>query len=241
MPLCAVAIALLLVLPQSGPALLHTPPRDVGRIYWELVPETEVFVRLIPENPDGRPPLVALVFQAFYPGRAERDPYSGLPRWPKGAPARLTVIAEPLPLTLIRELSLRLVIDGKTLDLTGPGSRYRNLPCLVYTADCAPNAIEANLDPRILRFLISAQAAGGQVLGFQVRLTSADQAALAHFAALTGLSREDGPGAAPDFVRACREDGARQCSPRNGEHALRSHSLVRAAEPPAGSSPQLCL
>jgi hypothetical protein len=38
---------------------------------------------------------VSLVFQAF-PGRAERDPYWGLPQWPKGPPARLEVKADPL-------------------------------------------------------------------------------------------------------------------------------------------------
>jgi hypothetical protein len=110
--------ALMLVLSQSGWALTQAPPREVRRIYWELVPETEVWVRLIPEDPEGRPPLFNLVFHAFYPGGANRDPYSGLPQWPKGVPARLTVSAEPLPLTVIRELSLLLVIDGKTFDLT---------------------------------------------------------------------------------------------------------------------------
>jgi hypothetical protein len=193
LPLRAVAMALILVVPQSGWALLQTPPREVGRVYRELVPETEIFVRLIPENLDGSPPLVSLGFQAFYPGRQERDPYSGLPRWPKGVPARLTVVAEPLPRTLIRELSLRLVIDGVTLDLTAPKSRYRNLPCLVATEDCSPNAVETELEPRILHSLISARTVQGQALGFQVRLTAADQTALAHFAASVGMTQKDGP------------------------------------------------
>jgi hypothetical protein len=98
-----------------------------------------------------------------------------------------------LPLTLIRELSLRLQIDGTTFDLTTPGSRYRSLPCLVATEDCTPNAVEAELAPSILRSLISARAVGGQVLGFQVKLTGADQAALADFATRIGMSQEDGP------------------------------------------------
>ena len=139
------------------------------------------------------PPLVNLIFQAFFPGRAKRDPYSGLPQWPKSAPVRLALRAQPLPWTVIRELSLRLQIDGNTCDLTTPGSRYRNLPCLVATEDCTPNAVEVELEPSLLRSLISARTVGGHVLGFTVRLTSADQAALADFAARIGISREDGP------------------------------------------------
>ncbi len=64
------AIAVMLGLLQSGWAFTQAQPREVGRLYWELVPETEIWVRLIPEDPDGRAPLVNLVFRAFYPGRA---------------------------------------------------------------------------------------------------------------------------------------------------------------------------
>jgi hypothetical protein len=162
---------------------------DVRRIYWELVPETEVWVRLIPEDPEGRPPLVNLVFHAFYPGRADRDVYSGLPQWPRGAPARLTVSAEPLPLTVIRELSLRLVIDGETFDLTGPNSRYRNLPCLVASSDCTPNAIEAELSPSLLRSVATARSVGGQALGFPITLVAADQLAVSGFLVRAGLAQ----------------------------------------------------
>jgi hypothetical protein len=173
---------------QSGWALAQAPPREVGRTYWELVSETETWVRLVPEDPEGKPPLVNLVFHAFHPGRAERDPYTGLPQWPKGAPARLTVSAEPLPQTLIRELALRLVIDGKTIDLTGPNSRYRNLPCLVGSADCHPNAVEAELDPSVLRSLVTAQSVGGSALGFPIRLVAADQLAVGEFQIKAGLA-----------------------------------------------------
>ena len=38
-------------------------------------------------------PLVNLIFQAFFPKRAKRDPYSGLPQWPKSAPVRLALRA----------------------------------------------------------------------------------------------------------------------------------------------------
>ncbi len=186
----ALAIAVMLGLLQSGWAFTQAQPREVGRLYWELVPETEIWVRLIPEDPDGRPPLVNIVFRAFYPGRAVRDPFSGLPRWPTGAPARLTVSAEPLPLTLIRELSLQLVIDGKAIDLTGPGSSYRNLPCLVASADCVPNTVEADLEPSILRALLTASSVRGTALGFPIRLVAADQAAIRAFAARIGLAED---------------------------------------------------
>jgi len=187
----AIALAVIVGVPQSGWAITQAKPREVGRLYWELVPETEVWVRLIPENAEGRPPLVNLVFHAFYPGRAERDPHTGLPRWPRGAPARLTVSAEPLPLTVIRELSLQLVIDGKTIDLTGPTSRYRNLPCLVASADCTPNAVEAELQASILQSLVAARFVGARVLGFPVVLVTADQLAVRDFAARVGLVQDE--------------------------------------------------
>ena len=157
--------------------------------YWELVPEIEIWVRLIPEHADGSPPLVNLVFHAFYPGRAKRDPYSGRPQWPTGPPARLTVSAEPLPRTVIRELSLQLEVDGRTIDLTGPGSRYRNLPCFIASEDCVPNGVEARFGPVVIvRSRAAAKSVGGRALGFPVRLVAADQAAITAFAAKVGLA-----------------------------------------------------
>jgi hypothetical protein len=193
MPFCAMVSALTLVAPQSGWALTQAPPREVRRIYWELLPETEIWVRLIPEHPDGKPPLVNLVFHAFYPGRAERDPYSGLPQWPKGPPARLTVSAEPLPLTVIQELSLQLAIDGERIDLTGPHGRYRTLPCVVASTDCTPNAVEAALEPSVLRSLVTARSVGGKALGFPIKLVAADQLALGDFLARVGFAEAKVP------------------------------------------------
>jgi hypothetical protein len=192
MTACALASVLSVALSQSGWALTQSPPREVRRLYWELIPETEVWVRLIPENPDGTPPLVNLVFHAFYPGRAERDRQDGLPSWPRGAPARLTVSAEPLPNTLIRELSLRLVIDARTIDLTGPNRHYRNLPCLVASEDCVPNAVEADVDPPLLRLIASAGSIGGSALGFPIKLVAADQLAIQAFLTRIGLSEGGG-------------------------------------------------
>lgn len=182
------AVALTMVLSQAGWAITQSPPREVHRLYWELMPQTEVWVRLIPEGPDGHPSPVNLVFHAFYPGRAERDPYTGLPAWPDAAPARLTVSAQPSPQTLVRELSLRLMIDDATVELTEPDSRHRNLPCLIASGDCTPNAVEAELDPSTLRSLVTARSASGYALGFAIRLTAADQRALGDFVERIGLS-----------------------------------------------------
>jgi hypothetical protein len=196
LPLLTLASALMLLSPQApGDGWVVSPaaPREVKRVYWDLFRTTEIWVRIIPDNPDGKPPLVSLVFQAFFPGRAERDPYSGLPKWPKGTPARLELRAEPLPMTLITQLSLQLVIDGQTLDLTGPGRRYRYLPWCNLGQDCASNSVEADLEPSTLLSLVTARSVEGEVLGFPIRLVAADQAALGEFVDRVGLSERDVP------------------------------------------------
>lgn len=187
----ALAVASLILLsqgPGSGWAMVDAPPREVRRLYWELQETTEVWVRLTPGDPGGDPPLVSLVFQAFFPGRARRDPYTGLPQWPSGKAARLVVRAEPSPLTVIRSLSLRLVLDRHTFNLAGPGNRYTILPCGTGDDVCAPNSVEAELDPSLLRAVTVARSVGGEALGFPIQLTPADQRALAEFAARAGVS-----------------------------------------------------
>ena len=89
------------------------------------------------------------------------------------------------------ELTLRLVVDGQTIDLTGPKSRYRNLPCLVASEDCTPNAVEADLDASTLRSLATAASIDGKALGCSIRLAAADHRALRDYAARIGLSREE--------------------------------------------------
>lgn len=194
MPLLPGVSILIVALLQSAWALTQSPPREVRRLYWELVPETEIWVRLVPENAQGKPPLVNLVFHAFYPGRAERDPHTGLPQWPKVPPTRLTVSAEPLPQVVIRELSLRLAIDDRTVNLTGPDSRYRNLPCVVPDSTCSPNAVEAELEPSVLRSAVTARSVGGNALGFPITLVAADQLALGEFVAKIGLQEDQTSG-----------------------------------------------
>ena len=146
-------------------------------------------ILLTPGDPNGAPPLLSLVFQAFFPGRPRRDPYTGLPQWPTGSPARMVVRVEPFPLTAIRALSLQLTLDGHAFNLTGPGSRYAILPCGAGGCDgCAPNIVEAELDPALLRALTVARTVAGEALGFPIQLTSADQRTLGELAARVGLS-----------------------------------------------------
>src|SRR2546422_1862801 len=110
----ALSSLLLGILLFQGPGdgwVLVPGTRQVRRLYWDLFQTTEVWLSLIPEDPAGKPPLVSFIFQAFFPGPAERDPYSGLPREPKGPPARLVLRAPALPLTVISQLTLRLERD----------------------------------------------------------------------------------------------------------------------------------
>jgi len=185
------AAPLLLALITLGLAAAspQTParPREVRRLYWELQKRSEVFVRLIPEDAAGGKPLVSLTFRADFPGVAKRSPYDGLPEWPAGAPARVTLTAEPLPTVLIRKLALSLQVDGTSVNLTPPGGRYRNTPCLVASDDCSPYGVEAEIDPPLLKSLLEAHTIEGLVLGFTVRLTKDDQAAIKEFAARTRL------------------------------------------------------
>jgi hypothetical protein len=172
--------------PGAGWVMAPAPPREVRRLYWELVETTEVWVRLTPGDPNGAPPLLSLVFQAFFPGRQPREPYSLLPQWPKGAPARLVVRADPFPLTVVRDLSLRLELDGYTFNLTGPGDRYATFPPC--GDDCTPNAVEAELAPSLLRALIVARTVRGEALGLPIQLVPADQRALSDFSERIGVS-----------------------------------------------------
>jgi hypothetical protein len=183
----AMASALTALLTQSGWALAGAKPREIGRTYRELIPEMEVWLRLVPEDPEGKPPLVNLVFHAFSPGRARREPYSLWPQWSQGEPARLILSAEPLPLAVVRELVLRVEIDGRTIDLTGPGGNDGTLPCLVAMDGCTPNMVEADLDALVLRSLAAARSVPGVALGFPIRLAAADQDAIRAFAAKAGV------------------------------------------------------
>ena len=84
----ALSSLLLAQAPGSGWAMVDAPPGEVRRLHWELHETTEVWVRLTPGDPGGERPLVNVVFQAFFPGRARRDRTpacrNGLQRLPRG-------------------------------------------------------------------------------------------------------------------------------------------------------------
>jgi hypothetical protein len=172
--------------PGTGWGVTRVQPHQVSRVYWELQQKMEVLVPLAPIGSDGKPARLDLVFQAFFPGRAQRDPYSGLPQWPKGTPAQLVVRAQAYPLTfVIPSFTLTLIADDQTFDLTGPGGRFQLIPCA--SEGCSPTGVEADLDLAVLRVLVAARTVRGDALGFPIELTDADRRALAEFAERVNL------------------------------------------------------
>jgi hypothetical protein len=155
---------------------------------------TYVWVRLVPELLDGKPAPISFTVKAFFPGRAARDVYTGLPEWPKGAPARLVFTAEASPVTFFKGLSVQMAIDGRRLEMTGRDSHFRNIPCMVTTTDCTPIGVEIDLDVATLRSLTTASSVEGEALGFPFRLTADDRAALAELETRVNL-RASGGGA----------------------------------------------
>lgn len=92
--------------------------------------------------------------------------------------------AQPFPLTLVRDLTLRFAFGGETLDLTGPGARYRYLYPMCSPEDqCAANGVEAEIGFPELRAIAAARSVRGEALGLPIALTAADRDALAKFLA----------------------------------------------------------
>jgi hypothetical protein len=170
--------------PGDGWALAFAPPREIRHLYWDLFQTTELWVRLEPIDPEGKPPLVHLIFQAFFAGRETKQP-----------PSRTVVRAQPFPLTVVRDLTLRFAFGGEALDLTGPGARYRLLyPVCGPEESCAANAVEAEIGFPELRAIAAAPSVRGEALGFPIALTGEDKDALAHFLARVGPpAAERGP------------------------------------------------
>jgi hypothetical protein len=143
---------------------------------------------------------VTLVFQAFFPGRAHRDPYTGLPQEPKGAPARLVLKALPLPLTAIRQLSLRFLIDGDGVALADPGgcsiAGASDASCfLLYPPcesngplGCPANGVGVRLEPSLQQAVATGKVVQGEALGFPFVLSVADHSALMNLGERIGLS-----------------------------------------------------
>jgi hypothetical protein len=171
-------VLLLLQAPGDGWALAQVPPREVKTLYWDLFGTTETWVSIIPVDPAGGPPLVRLVFQAFFAGKEA-----------KGVPSRLVLRALALPMTIVREYTLRLVVDGQNIDLASscvsPGGGA-GPPCqLLYPVcdeGCSANGVAVDLQPELLRQLAGAHSVTGTALGFSTLLTSEDRAAISRFA-----------------------------------------------------------
>jgi hypothetical protein len=179
--------------PDGGWGVTRLQPHQVSRVYWELQQQMDVLVRLAPLGSDGKPARLVLVFQAFFPGRAQRDPYSGLPQWPKAPPARVTVTAQAYPLTfVIPSFTLTLIADDQALDLTGPGGRFQLIPCA--SEGCSPTGVEAGIDPAALRALVAATSIKGEALGTPIALTEADRRALSEFAQRVNLQADAAAG-----------------------------------------------
>jgi hypothetical protein len=172
--------------PGEGWNLVQAPPREVKRVYWDLFETTEVWVLLLPGDPQGEPAPVNVVFQAFFSGRAKRDPYSKLPEWPKGEPERLTVRVQPFPTTVLKEPSLRLVVDDETFDL-GASCKWPlgfGGPCqILYSGEGgAIIGVSVEVQPALLQRLAKARVVTGTALGFPILLSSDDLGAVGKFA-----------------------------------------------------------
>ena len=197
-------MALLLALfllqgPGEGWNLVQAPPREVKRVYWELFETTEVWVLLLPGSPQGEPAPVNIVFQAFFSGRAKRDPYSKLPQWPKGEPETLTVRVQPFPMTVNYDLSLRLVVDDETFDLgaTCPSAGGSGPPllrpppgggCQILYSGEVYSGVSVKVQPALLQRLAKARVVTGTALGFPILLSSDDLGAVGKFAEAVHLN-----------------------------------------------------
>jgi hypothetical protein len=164
-------IPLLLALqaPGDGWALKESQPGEIGRVYWALFDTTEVWVRLDPDTPggSGKAPL-RLVFQVFYQGREA-----------KGPPKRLGLRAVG---PAVADLSLRLTLDGTTIDLTGRDGSSRPLLPVPNCEECSANGVDAELKTSVWSRLMNAASVSGTALGVPFVLSSSDCRIIRSFA-----------------------------------------------------------
>jgi hypothetical protein len=150
------------------------PPRedhpDVSVEYSKDADRTEVSLSLAPAAPDGSRPPFRLVFSSGYTGKSVRRP-----------PAHVQIAVQPHPLAIVRGLSVRFMLDGSTtIDLTSAGRSYRyTYPC----DECAATGVvtQATLDE--IRRIAGARRVDAEVLGFDVRISPAEQHAMQAFIA----------------------------------------------------------
>lgn len=176
----AALTALLMLLaaqsPGDGWGLVDHRPREVKRLYHDLPKTTEVWVTLSPltGNTVAGPRMAV---QAFFPGREVR-----------GRPQRIQM--KVLPGLAGLDLSLRVVIDGRPIELSGSGGTSQLLypPCSA-DSGCAANGIMADVTPELLRAMIGGAFVEVVAFGTTIPLLAADRAALGEFAKQIGLGR----------------------------------------------------
>jgi hypothetical protein len=173
--LLSIATLLLLQAPGDAWGMVDSRPDEVKRLYWDLYQTTEVWVTLSPVtgNTVAGP---RFAFQAFFPGQEV-----------KGTPQRIQIKALGGNTS---DLSLRVSIDGKTTDLTGPEgtSSFLYPPCGP-DEGCGAIGVVADLKPDLLRSMATAANVELAAFGSTFQLSSEDRAALGEFAGQIGLGR----------------------------------------------------
>ncbi len=174
--LLSVATLLLLQAPGDGWGMVDSRPDEVKRLYWDLFQTTEVWVTVSPVTGD----TVAgprFAFQAFFPGQQT-----------KGRPQRIQVKALGGHTS---DLSLRVTIDGKATDLTGPeGTSSLIYPPCGPDERCGSIGVVADPKPELLSSMVISANVEIAAFGSTFQLSSQDRAALGEFAKEVGLERK---------------------------------------------------
>jgi hypothetical protein len=140
------------------------PPQDgdIRTVYWELQNRSEVFLTLELKSHDGKPAPVV----TFTVGFAGKRPVS--------QPRAVEVRAYPGPLWWPRAEWWFLLDQQTRLDLAGRSSGLIN-------NDFGPNYVIAAVPLGVLQQLADATSVSGNVLGFEVELSSKQRDALRAF------------------------------------------------------------
>jgi hypothetical protein len=153
-------------------ALLHpnSSPKsgELGAFYFDVLNESQVWVDLSPRVLEDGPNPVRLNVTVAFPGRTLAS-----------APPRVTVRAtsddSAFPLR-IRVPVLRFdPHNGTAIDLTGPGSVYHFQPGC---ENCAANMLVTDMKFEQLQAVTDSPLIEVEALGFRLRLTPVDLAAL---------------------------------------------------------------
>jgi hypothetical protein len=161
-------LAACLLLAAVIPANNTQQPRVLGAFYFDALDQSQVWMNLEPEGVEPGPPPVALNVTIAFPGRKLA-----------AAPDVVTVRAQSNSLTFPTRLRQPVLhfraSDGRRYDLTAPGRTYE------FTASCEQCPLDT-LTTRMafaeLREIAASSGVTAEALGFQLRLSSADLAAI---------------------------------------------------------------